>query len=397
MVLMSPAKIFVPVLLAFAMLCPLSASSAAPTLRGFQMPISAVNESSLNDLKNNWGVNVLRIGIGNDAEMDGTTGAAYDAMMEEQFALLDEKLPLIAARGLKVIFVFASPPGGFETRVAPSHYAMFSSASLQQEYIEKWRQIMARYGNNPTIVAFDLNNEPAHRKALIPPGVRNWNELVQVLIAEIRKVSPTATLIVKPLYGDPNKLASLPVINDSRVEYAYNSYYFLRYQHTGVGTAPFSIARPDSSAVKEKIRSTLAPFFRVMYERQRAGLIPDNAFPPKLSVGEAASSACASESGTFLADLLTNLELDESANSREYRDSTLRRWRNSRRRHRRPRPTFDDEDFRGDVAHTGWAIHAYDEARIWDPRFECSADGTLSQAASDTDRATALKNLFAKN
>ena len=394
---MSKFRFLLSVIAVMCMWAP-APSYAAPTKRGFQILLNSIDDAALSDLVTNWKVNFLRIQIGNDMEMDGKTGAAYDAMMEEQFDLLDEKLPLIAAHGLKVIFILYSPPGGFQTRQGPSHYQMFSDPALQTAFIDKWKEIMTRYGSNETIMAFDLVNEPASRKGLLAAGALPWGNLAKQTIAAIRTIAPTRTLIVKPLYGDPGKLAGLPAFNDGNVEYAYNSYYFLKYQHTGVTEAPFSINRPEQSRLKDKMESILAPFFFKMKARADAGDIPASAYPPKLNVGEVAVSGCARESEVYLADLLTLLEVDNGNEGQIRRDSRIRRYRRRKRRgFDVVRPVFEADDFVLDIKHSGYAIHAYDESRYWDPRYVCNSDGSFTLSSTDTGRATVLKSFFSRN
>jgi hypothetical protein len=376
----------------------IQSSEAAPSQRGFQIPLESISAESLDDIKNNWKANILRIQIGNNLKMDTATGADYDAMLEERFTLLDQKLPLIAERGLKIIFCLHSPPGGLLTREPPSHYRMYSEPALQEEYISKWKQIMARYGSHPAIYAFDIENEPAMRKSLVASGARTWNQLVVDVIAAIRQTHPTVLLIVKSLYGDPSKLSSLPAINDSNIIYAYNSYIYNNYQHSGINSAPFSIDRPSDTAIVQNLRRRISPFFFNQYTRAQRKQIPASEFPPKLIVGEVAVSACARESGTFLSGLLTALETNDSAISLRKRNRALSSWRKARRRGRKmPKPVFTAVDFALDLQHTGYTIHAYGESQFWDPRVSCDPSGTLTQSTSETDRTIVTKGFMSRN
>jgi hypothetical protein len=376
----------------------LNDSSAAPTQRGFQIPLESITESTLDDLRNNWNANILRVQIGNNVEMDGKTGAAYDSMMEERFSLLDQKLPLIAAKNLKIIFCLYSPPGGFLTRESPSHHRMYAEPSLQDDYIAKWRQIITRYGTNSTIAAFDIDNEPAMRKELLASGARTWNTLVLDVIKAIREINPSVQLIVKSLYGDPSKLTSLPAINDANLTYAYNAYFYNSYQHTGITSVPFSIARPSDAAILQNVQKRVGNFYYKIYTRVEKKELPASAFPPKLTVGEATTSSCALESGEFLNGLLTALESDVSVLSRRARDRALSKWRASRRKNRRAKkPVFKAPDFYRDVAHNSYTIHAYGESPFWDPRYNCDSSGNLTLASSDTDRAIVIKGMMSKN
>jgi hypothetical protein len=377
---------------------PTRIASAAPSERGFQVPLDAVTGDLLDDLINNWKVNVVRMHIGNASRMDGTTGAAYDQMMEERFALLESVLPLFQARNLKLVFSLSSPPGGFETREGTPHSLMYSQASLQDDFVQKWRQIMARFGSHPSISAFDISSEPAMDRTKRCSSCRTWNQLALDTIAAIRETHPTVTLMVQPIYGDPSRLGQLPIINDANIIYSYNSYVYGKYQHTGVDSTPYSIDRPADAAILANIRRRLSGFLAKMYQRAERKQIPASAFPPKIVVGEAAVSACAKESGQFMAGLLEALETDQSLTGQRNRQKALRAWRRERKRNRRaPKPQFTAKDFTLDVNHMGYTVHAFNEAAIWDPRMTCAQDGTLLQSESETDRASVIKSYFSRN
>jgi hypothetical protein len=393
---------FLPVAL-LSLLCALTNpinSNAAPTERGFQLPLSAITAESVEELATTWKVNVLRAQVGNNTSMDGTTGAAYDSMMAEQFALLDAKLPLLAAKGLKIILCLYSPPGGFETRQAPSHYLMFSQPSLQDDFIKIWQTIATRYGSNPAVAAFDLANEPAQRKGMLAAGAKNWQTLATDTIAAIRAIQPTMPIIVRSLYGDPAKLTQLNISSDPNISYSYNSYFYSKYQGQGDVSPPFSVARPKDDAILKSLRRRLAPFFFKVWTQVDKKALPSSAYPPKMVVGEAAVSACAPEAGAFFNGLLGALETDQSAAGVSARAKILRKWRAARKRNKRlPKPTFTRENFELDVAHTGYAIHSFGEegARIWDPRYSCSSNGEFELSPTETDRSIVLKQFFAKN
>jgi hypothetical protein len=366
--------------------------------RGFQIPLDSITNGNLSDLRNTWKANIIRVHIGNNSAMDGTTGAAYDAMMEERFALLETKLPLLQANNIKMIFSLTSPPGGFETRAPIPHSLMYSNRSLQDDFIAKWRQIMARFGSHPSIAAFDLSSEPAMNKKARNPAARTWNELVLETIAAIRETHPTALLMVQGLSGAPSGLAALPVINDANVVYSYNSYLYHGYQHTSIGSAPFSIARPSDEAIRNNMRKKLAPFFLKMYTRVQKKQLAPGLYPPRVVVGEAAVSTCALESGAFLNGLFSAFETDERTIGESARAKKLRRWKRARKKNPRlKKPVFTKDDFITDVQHYGYAYHGYGEAEIWDARMVCDANGTITNSPTETDRGSVIKSFFGRN
>lgn len=376
----------------------IQSASAAPTERGFQIPVDQITTEHLDDLINNWKVNIIRVQIGSDSGMDGVTGAAYDSLMSDHFNLLDSKLPLLQSRGLKMIFCLYSPPGGFESRESPSHYTMFSRADLQADFVKIWQTIATRYGSNETISAFDLVNEPAARKTLMGADVKNWGQLALQTIAAIRAIT-AKPIIVKSLYGDPSKLTNLPAFPYANVSYSYNAYFYHAYQTTGITTPARSVKRPKDSAILSRVRGRLAPFFKKTYDRVLKKELPASAYPPKLVVGEVAVAACALEPGAFLTGLLTALETDGSGEGAAYRARVIRSWKRLRRK--RPNlpknPPFDSEDFVEDVAHAGYAVHAYNEAPVWDPRVSCNETGQLYSPPTEAEQAIVIKSFFSRN
>ncbi len=379
---------------------------AEPSQRGFQIPIDSISEESLDDVATNWKANILRVQIANDYEIAEATGAEYVTRINTILDKLDTKLPLLQAHGLKAIVCLSSPPGGLETHTAPSHHRMFSQPALQDEYVAIWRIIASRYAANDTVAAFDLLNEPATRKSLLNPSAKNWGALSIQTLAAVREYAPNKLVIIKSLYGDPSKLTSLPPIQDANLAYSYNSYFFSKYQHSGVYSTPFSVERPSPVAIKRQLRRNLAPFYFKLYTRVQRKLLSPSMFPPKLIVGEATVSGCAKESGTFMNDLLSGLETDVSAIGRTRRGSAIRnyeralqRWeRRNKRRGRKPRPPeFTQDDFNFDITHVGYTVHAYGEYYAWDPRYSCSMTGEYSLSPSDTDRGIVIKSFFSKN
>jgi hypothetical protein len=362
------------------------------------MQLGALTAANLDELKNNWNINVIRVPIGDDLKMDGLEGADYDALMDNLFTTLDARLPLLAERGIKLIFCLYSPPGGFLTREAPSHYAIFSRADLQAQFIRTWQAIATRYGSNPTVAAFDLANEPALRKSLLGAGVKDWSSLAVDTVAAIRAIAPTKPIIIRSLYGDPTKLGRLQIIDDANIQYSYNSYLYNNYQHSGVYTPALSAARPSDAAILKKSRSILAPFFLKVYNAAQDKKVVNKLYPPKVVVGEAAVSACASEPGSFLNGLLTALETDESVRGATLRDRALTKWRRARRKGRRlPKPVFNANDFKLDVQHVGYAVHAYAEFYAWDPRYSCNAEGKFYLSPTETEQTIVLKGFFSRN
>ncbi len=358
---------------------------AAPQYRGFQIDLT-ITDDEISQLKNEYEVNVVRVLIGNDGLMDSVTGQDYIDMMEGIFDEFDPVLERLAAQNIKVVFALYSPPGGFQTRVSPSHYKMFATASLQQEYIDMWLRIMARYKDNANIYAFDLLNEPAMRKELLGSGVKTWNVLLKDTIKAIRAVAPTKLLMVKSLYGDPSKLTSLPAIKDSNIIFSYHPYIFLNYQQSGLYGRSTTTAAPSAAAIKSKLLGLLAKFYLKHYGRYLLKQVKTKF--PVVNAGEIAVSAMAMDSGVFIGNLLDSI--DNGAGTAAY-NKALKKFK------KKPKLFKTFTDFKPLVTHQSWTIHSFGEAEVWDPRFECASSDECSESDSDTTRATAIKAYTTKN
>lgn len=371
---------------------------AAPELRGFQVDINGVDAPTIAELANTWGINVVRVQVGDDFNMDGVTGNDYVAMMEGRMAVLDQKLPLFAAHNIKVVFALYSPPGGFERRDAPSHYLMFSRPELQPEFISMWQRIAQRYKDNPTILAFDLLNEPAMRGSLVASGAKTWNQLLPEAIEAVRAIAPNSRIMVKSLYGDPTNLAKLPALHYENLIYSYHAYPYLRYQHSGIDTAPFAVKRPAPAQVQKKMKSLLGRFYLKQmnyFNKRKIG-----SFPPIVNVGEAAVSACAQEGAAYLDSILAVLERDgkpERAALKFAQKHSKAGRRKRIRRGLRPLPAPNAKQLQRFIRHHSYTIHAFGEAEVWDPRTECSAQGAFARAGAHTDRSIVLQSYFSRN
>jgi Cellulase (glycosyl hydrolase family 5) len=373
-------------------------SQAEVQSRGFQIGLQTVTTDEIRELAEEWNVNLVRVQIGDNFNMDGVTGTGYITMMEGQFALFDTLVPTLNQYGIKVVFALYSPPGGFATREGPAHYQMFSTAGLQDDYIEMWRQIITRYGNNSAIAAFDLLNEPALRSSLLCAECRDWSDLLTDTLAAIREINQTATIMVKSIYGDPTKLSSLPLINDPNIIYSYHAYPYVKYQHAGIEGTPADVKRPSPKAVKNKLRSLLGRFFQKYHKAVKKGLVAS--YPPRLNAGEFAVSACSTKQPhIYLQNVIEVLEGGKATPiTATVRNRTKRCRGNSDRCKvlRKKEKGLSLAAAKRQVVHESWTNHAFAEANVWDPRYECP-NGEPEFVGGTTARAQVLKSFLARN
>jgi hypothetical protein len=368
--------------------------------RGFQVGLTdAITPETVLELKQEWGINLARIQIGDNSRMDGAVGDAYRDLMERAFDRFDSKLPFFEQNNIKVVFALYSTPGGFQTRGSPPHHMMFSDPQLQQEFISIWETIIDRYGNNPAIYAFDLSNEPAENKSLVCGTCKPWVQLVKDVISAIRAKNSSVRLIIKPPYANPVKLGQMPIINDPLIIYNYHSYPFHRYQHAGLPGVNAPPTRPAADAIQRAVYSNLRGFLSKWDKAYKRGEVSSPL--PSLNVGEVAVSACAFESGLFLDDMLTTIEgnfdsIDGDALKvscrqlkKKARDRCYKRAKLLKRRY--PLVAAIRK------AHTSWTYHGFNDAEIWDARYACSPSNQFFLSPTETDRETVLKAQFSRN
>jgi hypothetical protein len=109
------------------------------------------------------------------------------------------------------------------------------STSLQDSFVETWRQLAARYRNVATIAGFDLLNEP------VPPGktydIRQstWLAYAERLGAAVRTADPERVLIVESAPdATPTSFDNLHPLMLSNVVYSVHSYFPMALTHQGV-------------------------------------------------------------------------------------------------------------------------------------------------------------------
>lgn len=102
----------------------------------------------------------------------------------------------------------------------------------QQQFLDLWTEIAARYADHPFVAGYDLYNEPA------PPQADQWWALVERTAAAIRTVDPNHILFVEnPLIAD----GAFRLIADANVVYSYHDYTPFLVSHAGadwVGDSP---------------------------------------------------------------------------------------------------------------------------------------------------------------
>ena len=144
----------------------------------------------------------------------------------EGFRLLDNLVAWCRAENIYLILDMHAAPGGQTgTNIDDSggYPWLYTDAASQQQLIDIWQRIARRYRNQPTILGYDLLNEP------IPtyPSLRYLNPLLEPLYkrvsAAIRQVDKHHVLILGGAQWDNNFDVFGPPF-DSNVIYQWHKY-----------------------------------------------------------------------------------------------------------------------------------------------------------------------------
>ena len=145
----------------------------------------------------------------------------------EGFTLLDHVIGWAHEAGLYIIVdMHAAPCGQTGTNIDNSwgYPWLFESPECQQKTIDTWKRIAAHYRDSPTVLGYDLLNEP------IPPfpALQSYNSRLEPLyrriVAGIREVDTHHVVILGGAQWDTNFSVFGPPF-DSNVMYSFHKYW----------------------------------------------------------------------------------------------------------------------------------------------------------------------------
>lgn len=171
--------------------------------------------------------------------------------LSDGFRWLDDNVAWAKKHGIFLVLNLHVPPGGFQSLGAGK--ALWREPALQARFIALWRAIAERYAREPTIVGYDLLNEP-----VVERGLEEWQSLAERTIAAIRQVDPNHALFVErvnAVAGDwsENANRNFVRVSDPNVVYEFHFYKPFNFTHQSapwVDFAPVNIRYPDAKAVE---------------------------------------------------------------------------------------------------------------------------------------------------
>ncbi|MBU0655975.1 MAG: cellulase family glycosylhydrolase [Gammaproteobacteria bacterium] len=198
------------------------------------------DESSFQEISS-LGFNTVRLMMSFVVFEDNANPGVYK---EEGWAWLDRNIQWAKKHNLRLLLDMHEPPGGTQL---PNKLSLTPASQKRLE--DLWVAIAQRYRNEPTVLGFDLINEP-----YIP----DWFAYAPQLISKIRAVDPNHLVFIEQSYhpadlGNNSKLYVLPFPN-----IVYDIHYYDTFASSDNGTTPYkgSVAKFKSELVNE-----FAPFY----------------------------------------------------------------------------------------------------------------------------------------
>ena len=269
------------------------------SLRGMMLPSRGLHDEDFAKLAS-WGVTLVRYQMNRNWNFADTERdlADYDAWMKVKLDHLEERVvPFAAKYGIKVVVDLHMPPGG---RSADHEMNMFYEPEYADHYVETWRGIARRFKGAPSIVAYDLVNEP-HQTYHAAEG-NDCLSLQMRAAKAIREIDPDIPVIVEPIHNaSPEGFKTLRALPMKNVIYQVHVYQPFAYTHQGINTAkPWEKGKwpdPEKGWDKDFLREKLAP---VRDFQLRHGA--------RIYVGEFSCIAWAEGAGNYLRDCIDLFE-----------------------------------------------------------------------------------------
>ncbi len=192
---------------------------------GFGKPIVKITSRS-EDIRfiKQSGFNSVRVPFSYRLFVSDATPAKLEG---EGYRLLDEVVAWCRKENLYVILDMHGAPGGQTGDNIDDSWGypfLFESAESQDLTVNIWRKLAARYRNEPTVIGFDLLNEPiAHYfdTARLNPKLE---PLYRRIVAAIREVDRNHVIFLGGAQWDTNFKVFGPPF-DSKLVYTFHKYW----------------------------------------------------------------------------------------------------------------------------------------------------------------------------
>ncbi len=146
---------------------------------------------------------------------------------DEGFQLLDRVIAWAHKYDIYVILDMHCAPGGQTgTNIDDSwgYPWLYESPAAQEQLIRIWRRIAAHYASNPTVLGYDLLNEPIPNVPLLEKYNPDLEPIYKRVAAAIRQVDTNHVLILGGAQWDSNFAVFGPPF-DKNVMYTFHKYW----------------------------------------------------------------------------------------------------------------------------------------------------------------------------
>jgi endoglucanase len=186
-----------------------------------------------------WGVNIVRINF----EVDNPDGKVIPTATD----------PLAPYRGnIAILKTFLGECKKYNIRVILCADTVYGrsrddfyksggdSSQVNNNLLDFWKAFATEFKDDPTIVAYDVLNEPNYSPDHPERAVADqWTkELFPSALREIRAINPNIWVVVMPWpWGLVDGFTGMPVYDDPHIIYSFHDYSPHTYTHQGVGQA----------------------------------------------------------------------------------------------------------------------------------------------------------------
>ena len=163
---------------------------------------------------------------------------------------LDQNVHWASDAGVRLILNMHDPVGGYQSQGGGN--SLWTDEKAQDRFVALWKEIAHRYRAEPTIVGYDLLNEPAPTSR-----IHQWQRLAERTISAIREVDQVHPIFVErvnSVAGDwaENENSNFFRVADPNVVYEFHFYKPYHFTHQNAAWSDFAAREawyPDEQAV----------------------------------------------------------------------------------------------------------------------------------------------------
>lgn len=202
-------------------------------------PVNHHTENSYKEL-NKLGFNSIRFYINYGLFENDNTPYEYK---QSGWDWLDKNIAWAKKYKIKLVLNMHYPQGGFQSN--GNGMELWTDKTNQARLTALWKAIAKRYKNEPTIMAYDLLNEPVVAELSTETKTFNqWKDLATKMVTEIRKVDKNHLIIIERLNASKNlttgesnwnanrnRNMNFFLIKDNNIAYEFHVYSPMEFTH----------------------------------------------------------------------------------------------------------------------------------------------------------------------